>query len=207
MNPKIAETLVHSAEALRGRLIWCAGSEAVMTRAKLSVQCFFRGGDRGAQCSVGADRGHSIRTQWLVIPAIPCPSRYGADRGHSVTTQWPVIPAVPCPGRYGADATSGPVGHSVALSHRPAEIAGVVEALMRHDTLSGGSIEAGGDGLWTSRARATRRMRPRARRRIRLLAEASRERPRVIRRIHLLPRPSVESLGRGGDGVPCRGLP
>ena len=42
---------------------------------------------------------------------------------------------------------------------------------------------------------------------IRLLAEASRERPRVIRRMHLLPRPSVESLGRGGDGVPCRGLP
>ena len=36
-NPKIAETLVHSAEALSGRLIWCVGLEAVMTRAKLSV--------------------------------------------------------------------------------------------------------------------------------------------------------------------------
>ena len=42
---------------------------------------------------------------------------------------------------------------------------------------------------------------------IRLLTEASRERPRAIRRMHLLPRPSVESLGRGGDGVSCRGLP
>ena len=42
---------------------------------------------------------------------------------------------------------------------------------------------------------------------IRLLAEASGERPRAIRRTRLLPRPSVESLGRGGDGVPCRGLP
>ena len=37
MNPEIAETLVHSAEALRERLIWCAGSEAVMTRTRLSV--------------------------------------------------------------------------------------------------------------------------------------------------------------------------
>ena len=49
-----------------------------------------------------------------------------------------------CPGRYGADATSGRVGHPVALSHRPAEIAGVVEALMRHDELLGGSAETGG---------------------------------------------------------------
>ena len=40
-----------------------------------------------------------------------------------------------------------------------------------------------------------------------LLTETSRERPRAIRRTRLLPRPSVESLGRGGDGVPCRGLP
>ena len=118
-NPEIAETLVYSAEAPRGRLIWCAGSEAVMTRAELTVQCCFRGGDRGAQCSVGADRGHSVRTQW------------------------PVFPAVPCPSRYGADATSGPVGHSVALSHRPAEIAGVVEVLMGHDVLSGRLAEVG----------------------------------------------------------------
>ena len=115
--------------------------EAVMTRAKLSVQCCFQGRDREAQCSVGADRGHSVRTQW------------------------PVIPAVLCPSRYDADATSGPVGHSVASSHRPAEIAGVVEVLMRHDALSGGSAEAGGDGPRTNRPRATRRMRPRARRR------------------------------------------
>ena len=90
-----------------------------MTRANLSVQCCFRGGDRGAQCSVGADRGHSVRTQW------------------------PVIPAVPCPGRYGADVTSGPVGHSMASSPHPVEIAGVVEVLMRHDVLSGRSAEAG----------------------------------------------------------------
>ena len=93
-----------------------------------------------------------------------------------------------CPGRYGADATSGRVGHPVALSHRPTEIAGVVEALMRHDELLGGSAETGGDGPWTSRPRATRRMRPRA-----------------IRRMRPLPRPSLDSLGRDGDGVPCRG--
>ena len=93
-----------------------------------------------------------------------------------------------CPGRYGADATSGRVGHPVALSHRPAEIAGVVEALMRHDELLGGSAEAGGDGPRTSRPRATRRMRPRA-----------------IRRMRPLPRPSLDSLGRDGDGVPYRG--
>ena len=95
----------------------------------------------GVQCrglERAADHGYSVWTQWPVIPVVPCPSRYGADRGHSVRTQWPVIPAVPCPGRYGADATSGRVGHSVALSHRPAEIAGVVEVLMRRDVLSGG---------------------------------------------------------------------
>ena len=63
MNPEMAETLVYSAEALRERLIWCAGSEAVMTRARLSMSCCFRGGDRGAQCSVGADHGHSVRIQ------------------------------------------------------------------------------------------------------------------------------------------------
>ena len=119
MNPEIAKTLVHSAEAPSGRLTWCAGLEAMITRAKLSMSRCFRGGDRGAQCSVGADRGHNVRTQW------------------------PVIPAVPCPSRYGIDATSGPVGHSVVSSHRPAEIAGVVEVLMGHDVLSGGSVEAG----------------------------------------------------------------
>ena len=40
-----------------------------------------------------------------------------------------------------------------------------------------------------------------------LLAEAFRERPRAIRRMHPLPRLSVKSLSRGGDCVPCRGLP
>ena len=118
-NPEIAETLVHSVEAPSRRLIWCVGLEAVMTRAKLSVRCCFRGGDRGTQCSVGADRGHNVRTQW------------------------PVIPAAPCPSRYDVDVTSGPVGHSVVSSRRPAEIAGVVEVLMGHDVLSGGSVEAG----------------------------------------------------------------
>ena len=117
--PKIAETLVHSAEAPSGRLTWCTGLEAMITRTKLPMSRCFRGGDRGAQCSVGADHGHSVRTQW------------------------PVIPAVPCPSRYGVDATSGPVGHSVASSHRPAEIAGVVEVLIRHDVLSGRPAEAG----------------------------------------------------------------
>ena len=42
---------------------------------------------------------------------------------------------------------------------------------------------------------------------IELVAEAFCERPRAIRRMHPLPRPSVESLARGGDRVPCRGLP
>ena len=175
------------------------GRREPQDRRDLGVQC--RGLERAA------DRGHRISTQWPVIPVVPCPSRYGTDRGHNVRTQWPVTPAVPCPGRYGADVTLGRVGHSVALSRHPAEIAGVVEALMRHDALSRGSVEAGGDGLWTTRPRTTRRMRPRMRRRLGLLAEALRETPRAIRRMHPLPRPSVESLGRGGDGVPCRGLP
>ena len=121
-NPEIAETLVQSAEARRERLIWCAGSEAVMTQARLSMSCCFRGRDRGAQCSAGADRGHSVRIQW------------------------PVIPAVPCLNRYGADATSCPVGHSAVSSHRPAEIAGVVDVLMGHDMLSGRPVEAEATG-------------------------------------------------------------
>ena len=91
--------------------------------------------------------------------------------------------------RYGADATLGRVGHSVALSRRPAEIAGVVEALMGHDTLSGGSVEAGGDGLRATRPRATRRLGPRARRRSGSLPRPC-ETPRAIRRMY-----------------PCRGLP
>ena len=40
-----------------------------------------------------------------------------------------------------------------------------------------------------------------------LLAEALLETPRAIRRMHPLLRPSVKSLARGGDCVPCRGLP
>ena len=48
MIPKIAETLVHSAEAPSGRLSWCAGLEATITRAKLSMSRCFRSGDRGA---------------------------------------------------------------------------------------------------------------------------------------------------------------
>ena len=89
-----------------------------MTQARLPMSCCFRGGDRGAQCSAGADRGHSVRIQWPVIPAVPCLS-------------W-----------YGADATSRPVGHSAVPSHRLAEIVGVVDALMGHDALSGSLIEA-----------------------------------------------------------------
>ena len=158
--------MVQSAEALRGWPIRCAGLEVVMTRAKLSVQCCFRGGDRGAQCSVGADREHSVRTQWPVIPALPYPSQYGAD------------------------ATSGRVGHSAVSSHRSAEIVGVVDVLMGHDMLSGGSVEAGGDGIWTNRPRAIWRMRPRAR-----------------WRSDSLPRPSARGLARYGECTPYRGLP
>ena len=121
-NPEIAETLVQSAEVRREQLILCAGSEAMMTRARLPMSCCFRGGDRGAQCSAGADRGHSVKVQW------------------------PVIPAAPCLSRYGADATSCPVGHSAVLSRRPTEIAGVVDALMGHDMLSGRPVEAGVTG-------------------------------------------------------------
>ena len=163
--------------------------------------------DLGVQCrgfEWAADRGYSVRTQWPVIPAVPCPSRYGADRGYSVRTQWPVIPAIPCPSRYGADATLGHVGHSVALSRHPAEIAGVVEALMGHDTLSGGSVEAGGDGLRATQPRATRRLGPRAIRRMypcrglpwRASGEAETAPPAEARRP--LPRPTLGSLARGG---------
>ena len=41
MNPEIAETLVHSAEAQRERLIRCASLEMVMTRARPSMSCCF----------------------------------------------------------------------------------------------------------------------------------------------------------------------
>ena len=70
----------------------------------------------------------------------------GPDCGHSARTQWPVIPAVPCLSWYGIDATSCPISHSVVSSRRLAEIAGVVDALMRHDMLSGRLVEAGATG-------------------------------------------------------------
>ena len=117
----------------------------------------------------------------------------GADRGHNVRTQWPVIPAVPYPSRYGADATSGPIGHSVASSPRPAEIAGVVEVLMRHDALSGGSAEVGGRRDADVPASSDTKNETE----IGLLAEALRERPRATRRMHPLMRPSMGSLARG----------
>jgi len=61
---------------------------------------------------------------------------------------------------------------------------------MGHDTLSGGSVEAGGDGLRATRPRATRRLGPRAR-----------------RRSGSLPRPRARRLARFGECTPCRGLP
>ena len=99
-----------------------ADSEAMMTRTRLPMPRCLRGGGYWAQCSAGADRGHSTRTQW------------------------PVIPAAPCPSRYGVDATSCPVGHSAVSSRRPTEIAGVVDALMGRDALSRGLVEAGATG-------------------------------------------------------------
>ena len=72
MNLEIAETLVWSVEAWRERSIWYTGSEVMMTRARLPMPRCLRGGCYGAQCGVSADRGHSTRTQWPVIPATPC---------------------------------------------------------------------------------------------------------------------------------------
>ena len=63
MNPEIAETLVHSAEAQRERLIWCAGLKMVMTWARSPMSCCFQGGDHGAQCGAGADRVHNVKIQ------------------------------------------------------------------------------------------------------------------------------------------------
>ena len=89
-----------------------------MTRTRFPIWRCLRGRGYGAQCSAGADRGHSARTQWPVISAAPCPSWYGVD-------------VTPCP-----------VGHSVVSSRRPTEIAGVVDALMGRDALSGSPVEA-----------------------------------------------------------------
>ena len=50
---------------------------------------------------------------------------------------------MPYPNWYGVDATPCPVGHSVVSIHRPAEIAGVVDALMGRDALLGRLVEAG----------------------------------------------------------------
>ena len=93
-----------------------------MTRTRLPVPRCLRGGVYRAQCSAGADRGHGAKTQWSVIPVMPCPSWYGID-------------ATPCP-----------VGHSVVSSHRPAKIAGVVDALIGRDMLSGRLVEMGATG-------------------------------------------------------------
>ena len=70
----------------------------------------------------------------------------GADCGHNTRAQWSVILAAPCPGRYGVDATPCPVGHSAVSSRRPAEIAGVVDALMGRDALSGSMVKAEATG-------------------------------------------------------------
>ena len=53
---------------------------------------------------------------------------------------------MPCLSWYGADATSHPIGHSTVSSRRLAEIAGVVDALMGRDALSGRLVEAGAMG-------------------------------------------------------------
>ena len=135
-----------------------ADSEAMVTQTRLPILRCLRGEGYVAQCSAGAGRGHSTRTQW------------------------PVIPAAPCPGRYGVDVTSCPVGHSMVSSRRLAEIAGVVDALMGRDALSGRLVQAGVMGY----------------------REASFERyGELLSRLRLYAR----GLGRDRDWAPCRGLP
>ena len=109
-----------------------------------------------AQCSTGAGRGHSTRAQWLVTPA---PSY---------------------PGWYGVDATSCLVGHSAVSSRRPADIAGVVGALMEHDALS--RILAEAEAMDRCRAGLER-------------DGESTSRPRLY----------AWGLRRDGESVPCRG--
>ena len=83
---------------------------------------------------------------------------------------------------YGVDATPCPVGHSVVSSRHPAEIAGVVDALMGRDALSGRLVEAGATGYY----------------------RAGLERyGESLSRSMLYAR----GLGRDGEWVPCRGLP
>ena len=53
---------------------------------------------------------------------------------------------MPGPGQYGVDVTSRLVDRSAVSSRRPADIAGVVSALMEHDALSGILAEAEATG-------------------------------------------------------------
>ena len=89
---------------------------------------------------------------------------------------------MPCLSRYGADAASCPIGHSVVSSHRPAKIAGVVDALMGHDALSGRLVEAGATSYYQARLERY---------------------GELLSRFRLYAR----GLGRDGDWAPCRGLP
>jgi len=133
----------------------------------------------------------------------------GTDRGHSIRTQWPVILTAPCLSQYGVDATPCPVGHSVVSSRRPAEIAGVVDALMGRDALLGD---------WSRRERrviakpasSDTENRCLVRGHTRgasgetengFLVEASRERPRARRRFVRPSRPPVRGQRRGGEPV------
>ena len=61
------EVLVVGGYKLRERGSWSqvsARCRAGRLRHCSLVRRRFRGGDRGAQCIMGADRGHSVRTQW-----------------------------------------------------------------------------------------------------------------------------------------------
>jgi len=103
-------------------LILYANSEVMMTRTRLPMPHCLWGGGYGAKCSAGTEHGHSARSQW------------------------PVIPTVPYLGRYGIDVTSCLVGRSTVSSRHPANIAGVVGALMGRDALSGRLAEAEATG-------------------------------------------------------------
>ena len=135
-----------------------ADSEAMVTQTRLPMPRCLWGRGYVAQCSAGA------------------------NRGHSTGTQWPVTPAAPGPGQYGIDVTSCPVGHSTVSSRRPAEIAGVVDALMGRDALSGSPVEA--EAMGYCRAGLER-------------YGESLSRSRLYAR----------GLGRDGESVPRRGLP
>ena len=50
VNLEMAEALSLGVEARRERSFWYAGSEAMMTRARLPMPRCLRGGDCGAQC-------------------------------------------------------------------------------------------------------------------------------------------------------------